>query len=577
MKKKSTKSFIGLILVLTLIVTLWPAMAAAPAEAAVYDSQDKAIYGSENGGDPKTEALDNAYPGQLLYLTERGRDDLIEQSEDAMDAYFEGEAVTVQWVREKDGTATKIAGQTGYTYTVASGDIGANIYVEVTVGGDTIKSAKVQIMENGSKDSPLKLVSGQAVTRSFVSGGANHWYAIDVPDESRVTIELNADFNKTYPTESGPSVFFSKDGNYSYREFELSAGKTKSKVIGEGNGGTYFLCFNDDRYTGTYTLKVTVEPFNWGKIKVEGLENVTPGKDEIPFSFDLVDADESVHIVSWSYGSDPSNNHDTFDASDITRVETYLRTTTSYAGMYKLKVVLDSDEMDNMNSVYIDIPIKPAVVTNFTLSTLSVGYKSVKFNRLGNSTDNGSQILIQQYKSGKWTTVKKVKAGASSTTVSGLKSNTTYKFRLVGYVPASDGDPALTGVPTKSLTFKTGYNVKPQIKSIKTYGAKYNYVKKKWHPGYWSPSGKYYSGYYTGGYYTTTYKVKVTLKKKLPAQAGLIIDGKKVSGKGKTFTRTCTERGKLKGKKTYIDIKGYRSKTYLGYTPTVTKKVKVKK
>lgn len=576
MVKKKTNSVIGWLLTLALVVTMWLAMAAVPAEAAVYDSQVKAIYGSENGGgDPKKETLDNAYSGQILYLTERGRDDLIEQSEDAMNAYLEGEAVTVQWVREKDGTATKIAGQTGYTYTVASGDIGANIYVEVTAGGDTIKSAKVQIMGNGSKDSPLKPVSGQAVTRSFVPSKGYHWYAIDVPDESRVTIELKADFNKTYPTESGPFVMFSKDGSYSSASWDVYAGKTKSKVIEAG--GTYFVCFNDYGYTGTYTLKVTVEPFNWGKIKVKGLENVTPGKDAIPFSIDLVDADESVYILSWSYGGDPVNNHDTFSRSDITRVEDYLRTTTAYAGMYKLKVTLDSDDMTHSNSVYIDIPIKPAAVTNLTLSSLSVGYKSVEFNHLGNSTDNGSQILIQRYKSGKWTTVKKVKAGTSSATVSGLKSNTTYKFRLVGYVPASDGNPALTGVPTKSLTFKTGYNAKPQIKSIKTYGAKYKYVKKTWHSGYWSPSGKYYSGYYTGGYYTTTYKVKVTLKKTLPAQAGLIIDGKKISGKGKTFTRTCTERGKLKGKKTYVDIKGYRSKTYLGYTPTVTKKVTVKK
>lgn len=572
MKKKSTKSFIGLMLVLTLIVTLWPAMAAVPAEAAVYDSQVKAIYGTSDG--VYEEALDNACPGQILYLTESGKETLAGQSDDAMAAYLEGEPGNVQWVREKDGIATKIAGQTGDSYTVASDDTGANIYVEFTVDGDTIKSAKVQIMGTGSKESPLKLVSGQTVTRNFVSGGANHWWAIDVPDESRVTIELKADFNKKYPTESDPYVIFS---SFSSAEWHVDAGNTDSRVIGEEKGGTYFVCFNDCDKTGTYTLKVTVEPFNWGKIKVKGLENVTPGKDAIPFSFDLVDADESVYISSWSYGSDPSNNHDTYSRSDITRVEDYLRTTASYAGMYKLKVVLDSDEMNHMNTVYIDIPIKPAVVTNFTLSTLSVGYKSVEFNRLGNSTDNGSQILIQQYKSGKWTTVKKVKAGSSSATVSGLKSNTTYKFRLVGYVPASDGNPALTGTPTKSLTFKTGYNVKPQIKSIKISGAKYKYVKKKWHSGYWSPSGKYYSGYYTGGYYTTTYKVKVTLKKKLPAQAGLIIDGKKVSGKGKTFTRTITERGKLKGKKTYIDIKGYRSKTYLGYTPTVTKKVKIKK
>lgn len=583
MKRKRGKSIASLLLALALVVTLCPVMAPVQVKAASWkDFVVKAISDAENGA-----AIDYACADQTLYITEAGLEGLAELSEDFMEGYFEamdgiGPEPQVQWFREKDGNATKIAGATGRVYNKVSlaDDSGAKLYAEVTCGGETIKTAKVQVVSDSES---LELTSGQPVKVHFTSKGYNsqshHYWKINIPENSKVTVKLDADYTGTFE----PYVTGRLSGETGYPAFRASANESDTRFIEKG--GDYYVDFDGrSNAEGTYTLTITVAPINWGKVTISGLDNLVAGTHGYTtFKIKLTGADSEVNLDRWSSNNDYSTNN--YDSNLSGKSATgYLTTSSTDAGHYKLEVRLDHElTSDVTKTVTFDLVVKPKKITNYDLSDLKVGYNSVKFTLpFGDGKGTyGSKIQIQRYKSGKWTTVKTVKDGTKSTTLTGLSSNTSYKYRLVGYIPASDGKKAISGAPSKTLSFKTGYSSKPQVKSIKCYDAKQKYVKKVYHPGYWDTSGRWQKGYYTGGFYVTDFKVKVTLKKKLTGQKGLMIynellDSKKVSGTGTTFTTTMSVHGKMKGKTISLNLQGYRSGSYLGYSKYTTKKVKIK-
>lgn len=584
MKRKRGKSIASLLLALALVVTLCPVMAPVQVKAAGWnDFIVKAISDSENGA-----AIDYACPGQSLYITELGLDKLAEYSEDFMEGYLEGEEPQVQWFREKDGNATKVAGATGRVYNKISNyeESGAKLYAEVTCGGETIKTAKVQVISGFSSSKRVKLTLGQSVKVHFNGIVANdrenvqsdHYWTINIPENSKVTVKLDAEYSGGFT----PSVSGRLSGASGYSAFGASANESKTRFV--KTGGDYDVTFNTASSEGTYTLTITAAPINWGTVTVSGLDNLVAGTYEnTKFKIKLTGADSEVNLDRWSSNNDYYNNNHDSDLSGKSATG-YLTTSSTDAGHYKLEVWLDNElTSDLTKKVTIDFVVKPKKITNYDLSDLKVGYNSVKFTLpFGDGKGTyGSKIQIQRYKSGKWTTVKTVKDGTKSTTLTGLSSNTSYKYRLVGYIPASNGKKAISGAPSKTLSFKTGYSSKPQVKSIKCYDAKQKYVKKVYHPGYWDTSGRWQKGYYTGGYYVTNFKVKVTLKKKLTGQKGLMIynellDSKKVSGTGTTFTTTMSVQGKMKGKTISLNLQGYRSGSYLGYSKYTTKKVKIK-
>ncbi len=555
-----------LFMILALSIVLGVGLQAQNAFAASSDEiNTKIIAGSENG-----KALSYVCPGQTVYLMEKEVEALAESSEEAMEAYMLGE-IQVQWFKEKAGNVTKSEVQNTLSYVLgtstnfadAKSYCGSKIYAKITLGDKTLTTSKVQVVSDTTEDG-LMLTPGKKLTINHGGGiiGTHAWN-IKLPKDAKVTINLTS--TATIDWDKAHVLFRDHNDDHEYR---VNAGEKRTFYVDKA--GTYKLWVNNVYKEASYSITITTSTFTWGKVTVSGLDKAVIDKNSIPLTIKLTGADSGVKLSNWSCSTDPHNNSGDLSG---TKATAYLRTTTSTIGYQKLHVTVYHDTKGFKKFTF-EFPIKPAAVKNCTLSSLFVTNNSVKFTALG-SRSNGSKILIQQYKSGKWKTVKTVKPGTSSATIKNLKQNTTYKFRLMGYIPASNGKKAITGAPTKTLTFKTGYNKKPAVKSVTCTGAKIGYVKKQWHSGHWS-GGTWYDGFYTGGYYVTTYKIKVTLKSKLSGQLGLRINGDTVAGKGTTFTTTVTKSGKLKGSKATINIQGYRSESYIGCTPTVSKTATIK-
>ena len=200
---------------------------------------------------------------------------------------------------------------------------------------------------------------------------------------------------------------------------------------------------------------------------------------------------------------------------------------------------------------------------------VATGYNSAKFwidypNKLQTS------VRIQVLKKGKWTTAKTIGyfscGNSNPVTIKGLKPLTNYKFRVQAYANG------MTGTPSNIVTMKTGSKVKPAVKSIKIVQRKKVTVKGWWRRNW---NGRYYVGStWIPPYTYTKYKVKVTLKKKVPKIGGMWVASNWVKGSKKSYT-VWVPKGAQKGKKLTIRISTALGKGY-GNGPEVKKVIRVK-
>ena len=200
---------------------------------------------------------------------------------------------------------------------------------------------------------------------------------------------------------------------------------------------------------------------------------------------------------------------------------------------------------------------------------VATGYNSAKFwvdypNKLQTS------VRIQVLKKGKWTTAKTLGyfscGNSNPVTIKGLKPLTNYKFRVQAYANG------MTGTPSDVVTMKTGSKKKPAIKSIKIVQRKKVTVKGWWRRNW---NGRYYVGStWVPGYTYTKYKVKVTLKKKVPKIGGMWVAGNWVKGSKKSYTVWVPKEAQ-KGKKLTIRISTALGKGY-GNGPEVKKVIRAK-
>lgn len=190
------------------------------------------------------------------------------------------------------------------------------------------------------------------------------------------------------------------------------------------------------------------------------------------------------------------------------------------------------------------LPGKP-VVTGVMISYDRVNFESVN----SGYPQVTAKIYIRQ--GDKWVYKRK---GGTGITIKGLKANTSYKFRFVNEYKGASGKIYKSYL---DKTYKTAPKVKPSVKSVTATAVSTKYIEKKVYPGHWNSSWIWVDTVVTGGYYETQYKVTVKLNKPVSNALGLEINGKKVSGKGTTFTASFTERGKLKGTSRNILIYPY--------------------
>ena len=169
-------------------------------------------------------------------------------------------------------------------------------------------------------------------------------------------------------------------------------------------------------------------------------------------------------------------------------------------------------------------------------------------------------------------------------TIQGLKPNTVYKTRIrygeyatYGTDILGDGKSYFFGGPVLSTgSFKTGKATAPKIKSVQVKAVKIKYHKVRHY-------GRYTGVYlYTEKFYTCKFKVTVRLKKK-PGAKGIWVNGKFLKGNKKVYKTTFTPypnyftKRPPKGLKKYqLSICSYQNKSYGGYSPLKTKKVKIK-
>ena len=198
---------------------------------------------------------------------------------------------------------------------------------------------------------------------------------------------------------------------------------------------------------------------------------------------------------------------------------------------------------------------------------VATGYNSAKFwvdypNKLQTS------VRIQVLKKGKWTTAKTLGyfscGNSNPVTIKGLKPLTNYKFRVQAYANG------MTGTPSDIVTMKTGSKKKPAIKSIKIVQRKKVTVKGWWRK-HWI-GGRISRYEWVPPYTYTKYKVKVTLKKKVPKIGGMWVATNWVKGSKKSYT-VWVSNGAQKGKKLTIRISTALGKGY-GNGPEVKKVIR---
>lgn len=200
---------------------------------------------------------------------------------------------------------------------------------------------------------------------------------------------------------------------------------------------------------------------------------------------------------------------------------------------------------------------------------VATGYNSAKFwvdypNKLQTS------VRIQVLKKGKWTTAKTLGyfscGNSNPVTIKGLKPLTNYKFRVQAYANG------MTGTPSDIVTMKTGSKKKPAIKSIKIVQRKKVTVKGWWRK-HWI-GGRISRYEWVPPYTYTKYKVKVTLKKKVPKIGGMWVATNWVKGSKKSYT-VWVPNGAQKEKKLTIRISTALGKGY-GNGPEVKKVIRAK-
>ena len=179
---------------------------------------------------------------------------------------------------------------------------------------------------------------------------------------------------------------------------------------------------------------------------------------------------------------------------------------------------------------------------------------------------SGTRGVNVYLKSGnKW--IKQKQQSNGSVIVKKLKPNTRYEFKLTEAAKRADGK-WIEGKPLYR-SIQTQKNTKPDVKSIKVSNVREDYSWK--YIRYSSTSVKWYKSYYT------RYRVTVTLKKKLPANQKMEIDGHLVAGKGNQYTINLSIGGRKKGKSTTLTLQTYSEKGNIkSYGNILKKKIQLK-
>ena len=414
------------------------------------------------------------------------------------------------------------------------------------------KNTAVEIPLSGMQNSLYEGVTG--------SGEDERWYKFNVSDRAVInpTFELaekersgHFGFNNTYIR------MYNSRGEMIYKE--ATAKSDLSSKVEQWNPGpitltkdTYYVCISVDKsayYPATFMFNLNGH--NWiyangdiGKKKVIA-QTIPANSDD-----KIIEVYDHLTGKTWDW-----YNSNTVDYDGIPSKATapgrhaWITFKTTNGKTFTTYVISPAEKLK-----------KPRVATGYNSAKFWVDYP----NKLQTS------VRIQVLKKGKWTTAKTIGYNSCGTsnpvTIKGLKPLTNYKFRLQSYANGMTGDPS------DVVTMKTGSSKKPAVKSIKVVKRKKVTVRGWWRK-HWI-GGRVSRYEWVPPYTYTRYKVKVTLKKKVPKVGGMWVAGNWVKGSKKSYT-VWVPNGARKGKKLTIRISTALGKGY-GNGPEVKKVIKVK-
>lgn len=429
------------------------------------------------------------------------------------------------------------------------------------------KEEIVGITKNAAVEIPLSGMQNSLYEGVTVSGGDERWYKFNVKERAVInpTFELaekerNGHFNY-YTTEirlynsRNEQVYTEAHTKYTGENIwklgskTLTSGTYYVKIVNKGAFYPATFMFNLNGHdwipaNGITCSSSAIQLSDIGKKKVIAQTVPANSDDKIVSVYD--------HLTgkTWDW-----YNSNTVDYDGIPSTATapgrhaWITFKTTNGKTFTTYVISPAEKLK-----------KPRVATGYNSAKFWVDYP----NKLQTS------VRIQVLKKGKWTTAKTLGyfscGNSNPVTIKGLKPLTNYKFRVQAYANG------MTGTPSDVVTMKTGSKKKPAIKSIKIVQRKKVKVKGWWRK-HWI-GGRISRYEWVRPYTYTKYKVKVTLKKKVPKIGGMWVAGNWVKGSKKSYT-VWVPNGAQKGKKLTIRISTALGKGY-GNGPEVKKVIRAK-
>ena len=331
---------------------------------------------------------------------------------------------------------------------------------------------------------------------------------------------VSIDFGKEYDEEEyhGWDVFLYNAERVEIDKGTVDCGDTITSSVISTNlaAGTYYLKVSSRRYNVsevTYNFKVTAknEPTSVSVSPVTGLKIGGRAADALRLNWNK-SQNASGYIVEQYKGGTWSIIAKITNANTLTYRVSGLSASTSY----KFRVqayAMNGSEVTYSTYSNITGKTNPAAVTG-----LKIGGTAKDALRLNwNKNSGASGYIIEQYKSGKWTRIKKITNNSTVTyRVEKLSAGTTYKFRVQAF--GFDGDTALyssyqyiSGTTTSGQTASVG-----DITGLKIGGRAQDALRLNWNKNS-KASGyiveQYKNGTWTriariGSNNTTTYRVE---------------------------------------------------------------------
>lgn len=448
----------------------------------------------------------------------------------------------------------------------------AAAYTDITISAEFIdqkigsKEDEIGLTKDTAYEIPLSGHPYSLYEGLTGTGTDERWYKFNVADKAVIDPSFhlvnteratyfgqNRTFIRVYDSNNN-QIYSEGSSQYNGKE----AWEPGAKVLTRGiyyvcistSKGAYYPAIFDFNLNGHNYISAEKIKCSHQEVNKSQLGNIKVVAETVPANSDdkIVEVYDHISGKTWNYNSNKVAHGEVPIYNIKAGRQSWLTFKTKNGKTYTTNLYVPVEKLK-----------KPTVVTYHNYAKVTVGSTKMM----------GTNARIQIYKGGKWTTVKTVKDYNcyKATTVKNLKPFTTYKFRTQAYANGA------IGTPSDVVTLKTGSAVKPAVKSIKIVQKKKMKVRGWTSPGHWS--GDYwYPPIYHKPYTWTKYKVKVTLKKKVPKIGGMRIGDTWTKGNKKSYT-VWLPKGAQTGKKLNIYMNTGLSKSN-GQGPQIKKVIRAK-